>query len=107
MHGYVGLRERQTGHDDEEFITDLKSACSDVLNARAIGEYRDAFIPLNKNTIPPHKLSWFKENYKKVLDYLDKDETSPLELEGTLTILDSLIKEIKHLRKSDKINLNI
>ncbi len=106
MHGYVGLRERETGYNDEELISDLKSACSDVLGARAIGDYRDAFIPLNKNTISPAKLNFFKENYKKVLDYLNKNEASPLELERTLTILDSLIKEIKQLRKSNEMNLN-
>lgn len=110
MHGYVGLRERQTGYNDEEFIIDLKSACSDVLNARAIGEYRDAFIPLNKNTLPDDKLKKFQENYKKVLDYLNKNETEKAthnELEATLAILDSLILELKQVRKSNKINLNL
>lgn len=110
MHGYIGLREKQTGDNDEEFISDLKSACSDVLNAHAIGEYRDAFIPLNKNTVPDDKLKKYKENYKKVLDYLNRNETgkaTPVELETTLTILDSLISELKQARKSNKINLII
>lgn len=109
MHGYVGLLEQQTGQNDEEFISDLKSACSDVLNARAIGEYHDAFIPLNKNTIPDNKLQKFKEGYKKVSDYLIKNEagrTTQIELETILKTLDSLIMELKQIRITNKQIIN-
>ncbi len=107
MHGYVGLLEQQRGHRDDEFIVDLKSACSDVLKAHAIGEYNDAFIPLNKNTIPNDKLEKIKEEYKLVFDYLIKNETGKTthkELEAILKTLDSLMMELKEIRKLNKLN---
>lgn len=102
MHGYVGLIEKKNGQNDVEFINDLKSVCVDVSKAKAIGEYRDAFIPLNKNAISDENLKKLKDDYRFISNVLFKNEmidTSPEDLKNIIDKLGSLMNDLKKIKQ--------
>jgi hypothetical protein len=105
MHGYVGILEQEKGHNDSEFIYDLKSACDDVAKASTIGDFSSAFIPLKKNTLSDSELVEIKKSYNQISEYLDKKEkgmATQKDFKEIIKILDFLMKNLNQARKSNK-----
>lgn len=104
INGMVGLLEIQDGEIDYEFLEDLKSVCTDVINARVIGEYT-GFTLYQKNTMPSEDLQGLKQDYTIVLSYMHKMDKAPLtedELKDVIRITEKITKDLKHSR--DAIN---